>query len=66
MYVACNFVFRARRANPNIFGHDCAPFLHDSSAPWYVVSSGAPRKKVFQAVRAMAVLWWLETVFSKV
>jgi len=45
MYVACISVFRARRVNPNIFSQDCAPSLHDSSAPCYVVSSGAPRKK---------------------
>jgi len=47
MYVAFIFVFRARRTNPNIFCQDCAPSLHDSSAPWLVFSSGALRKEVW-------------------
>jgi hypothetical protein len=66
MYVACIFDFRARRENPNIFCQDCAPSLHHCNGPWYIVSSGAPRKNMCQAVRAMAVLWWLKTDFSKV
>jgi len=40
MYVACFFIFRARRVNPNVFRYECAPHLHDSSAaPWDVVRS---------------------------